>query len=79
MILRRKSRGKRTLGKQRPRWKDHIKINLGGPGCEAAEWIQLTQDDSSGRLFEHGTNSCVTMSREFLTRNMELILMQLLF
>jgi hypothetical protein len=39
-----KPEGKRPLGRQRRRWEDGIRMDLGGIGWGGVEWIQLAQD-----------------------------------
>ena len=39
-----KPEGKRTLGRPRRRWVDHIRIDLQEVGCGYMDWIGLTQD-----------------------------------
>jgi hypothetical protein len=36
--------GKRTLGRQRRRWEDNIKMDLQEVGCGGKGWIELAQD-----------------------------------
>jgi hypothetical protein len=36
--------GKRPLGRQRHRWVDNIKIDLGETGWNNMDWIDLAQD-----------------------------------
>jgi hypothetical protein len=36
--------GKRSLGRPRRRWEDHIKMDLRETGIDRVNWIQLTQD-----------------------------------
>ena len=39
-----KPRGKRPLGRPRPRWEDNIKMDLQEVGCGGVDWIELAQD-----------------------------------
>ena len=39
-----KTKGKRSLGRSRSRWKDHIKMNHQEVGCVGMESIDLAQD-----------------------------------
>jgi hypothetical protein len=39
-----KQEGKRSLGRQRRRWVDNIKVNLGEIGWDGMDWIDLAQD-----------------------------------
>jgi hypothetical protein len=36
--------GKRSLGRQRRRWVDNIKMDLRERGCDGMDWIDLVQD-----------------------------------
>ena len=36
--------GKRSLGRQRRRWEDNIKVDLQEVVCEGLDWIDLVQD-----------------------------------
>ena len=36
--------GERSLGRLRLRWEDNIKTDLREVGCDAGDWIELTQD-----------------------------------
>jgi hypothetical protein len=42
--------GKRPLGRPRRRWEDDFKMDLKEIEIDGANWIQLAQDSSSGRL-----------------------------
>jgi hypothetical protein len=42
-----KSKGKRPLGRPRPRGKDNIEIDLQEVGCKCMDWIELAQDRDS--------------------------------
>ena len=39
-----KPEGKRPLGRPRHRWKDNIKMALQEIGCEALDWIDVSQE-----------------------------------
>jgi hypothetical protein len=39
-----KPEGKRTLGRQRRRWVDNIKMGLRGIERDAVDWIDMAQD-----------------------------------
>ena len=39
-----KPKGKRPLGRPRPRWEDNIKRDLQKVGCWGMDWIELAQD-----------------------------------
>ena len=39
-----KTKGKRQLGRPRPRWENNIKMDLQEVGCGAMDWIELAQD-----------------------------------
>ena len=39
-----KPKGKRLLGRPRPRWDDNIKIDLQETACGLTDWIELAQD-----------------------------------
>jgi hypothetical protein len=39
-----KHKGKRPLGRPRPRWKENIKMDLQEVGCGGMGWIELAQD-----------------------------------
>jgi hypothetical protein len=39
-----KPRGKRPLGRHRPRWKGNIKRDFQEVGCGGKDWIELAQD-----------------------------------
>ena len=39
-----KQKGKRPLGRPRPRWVDNIRTDLQEVGCEYMDWIGLAQD-----------------------------------
>jgi hypothetical protein len=43
-------KGRRPLGRPRCRWEDNIKMDLRETGIDEANWSQLAQDGSSGRL-----------------------------
>jgi hypothetical protein len=43
-ILVGKPEGKRPLGRQRRRWLDNIKMDLGEIGWDGRDWIELAQD-----------------------------------
>ena len=36
--------GKKPLGRPRRRWEDNIKMDLSEVGCDAGDWIDLTED-----------------------------------
>ena len=44
-----KPEGKRTLGRPRHRWEDHIKMDLQEVGCGGMDWIELAQDTDRWR------------------------------
>jgi hypothetical protein len=44
-----KSEGKRPLGRQRRRWVDNIRMNLGEVGWSDVDWIGLAQDRNRWR------------------------------
>jgi hypothetical protein len=44
-----KPKGKRPLGRQRRRWVDNIKMDLGEIGWHGMDWIDLAQDRSQWR------------------------------
>jgi hypothetical protein len=44
MILVRKPKGKRPLGRPRHRWVDSIKMDLREIGWDGMDWIYLAQD-----------------------------------
>jgi hypothetical protein len=48
-ILIGKLEGKRTLGRQRRRWVDNIKMDLRGIGWYGVDWIDLAQDRDQWR------------------------------
>jgi hypothetical protein len=39
-----KPEGKIPLGRQRPRWEDGIRMDLGENGCGDVDWVQLAQN-----------------------------------
>jgi hypothetical protein len=39
-----KPEGKRSLGRPRRRWEDHIKADLQEVGCGGMDWIELAED-----------------------------------
>ena len=39
-----KPKGKRPLGRPRPRWEDNIKVDLQEVGSRGVEWIELAED-----------------------------------
>jgi hypothetical protein len=39
-----KREGRRSLGRQRRRWVDNIKVDLVEVGCDDVDWIGLAQD-----------------------------------
>jgi hypothetical protein len=49
MILVGKPEGKRPLGRQRRRWVDNIKMDLGEIGWDGRDWIELAQDRDQWR------------------------------
>jgi hypothetical protein len=38
-----KPKGKRKLGRARPRWENNIKMQFREIGCQAVDWNDLTQ------------------------------------
>jgi hypothetical protein len=44
-----KPEGKRPLGRQRRRWVDNIRMDLGEVGCGDVNWIGLSQDRNKWR------------------------------
>jgi hypothetical protein len=44
-----KPEGKRPLGRQRQRWLDNIKMDLGEIGWDGVDWIGLAQDRDKWR------------------------------
>jgi hypothetical protein len=48
-ILRGKPKGKRPLGRQRCRWVDNIKIDLGEIGWGDMDWIDLPEGGNQWR------------------------------
>jgi hypothetical protein len=44
-----KPEGKRLLGRQRRRWVDSIKMDLGEIGWNGRDWIELAQDRDQWR------------------------------
>jgi hypothetical protein len=44
-------KGKRPLGRHRPRWEDNIKLDLREIGIDGANCIQLAQDGVQWRAF----------------------------
>jgi hypothetical protein len=49
-ILVGKSEGKRPLGRQRRKWVDNIKMDLGEIGWGGMDWIELAQDRDQWRV-----------------------------
>jgi hypothetical protein len=45
-----KPEGKRPLGRQRRRWVDNIRMDLGEVGWSDVDYIGLAQDRNSGEL-----------------------------
>jgi hypothetical protein len=45
----RKAEGRRLLGRQRRRWVNNIKMDLGEVGWGGVDWIGLTQDRNRWR------------------------------
>jgi hypothetical protein len=43
--------GKIPLGRPRPNWENHIKLNLREIGIDGANWLQLSQDRIRWRAF----------------------------
>ena len=39
-----KTKGKRTLGRPRRKWEEHIQMDLQEVGCGGVDWIDLAQD-----------------------------------
>ena len=46
-----KPEGKRALGRRRRRGEDNIKVDLQEVGCEGMDWIDMSQDRESWRVF----------------------------
>jgi hypothetical protein len=46
-----KPEGKRPLGRQRRRWVDNIRMDLGEMGWGDVDWIDLSQDRNRCRAF----------------------------
>ena len=46
-----KPEGKRSLGRQRRRWEDNIKMDLRDMGCDPGEWIDLAEDRDQWRAY----------------------------
>jgi hypothetical protein len=72
-ILVEKPEGKRPSGTFRHRWKDTMKMDLRGMGCEGAEWIYIRiriRLVASSR--QHGNESSGSIKRrEFLDQLIE--------
>jgi hypothetical protein len=47
-------KGKRPLGRPKPRWEDNIKMDLREIVIEAVNWIQLAQESPVTSFCEHG-------------------------
>jgi hypothetical protein len=45
-----KQRFGKLTSKEEVTWKENIKMDLGGMGCEAVDWIQLDMIGRSARL-----------------------------
>jgi hypothetical protein len=56
-ILVGKPEGKRPLGRQRRRWADNIKMDLGEVGWDAGDWIGLAQDRDRWRAYVNAVMS----------------------
>jgi hypothetical protein len=39
-----KPKGKRSLGRQRHRWENNIKMDPAERGCEGVDWFNISQD-----------------------------------
>jgi hypothetical protein len=50
-ILLGKPEGKRPVGRQRCRWEDNIKVDLGKIGWGGMGWIDLAQEQDTRRAF----------------------------
>ena len=50
-ILVGKPEGKRSLGRQRRRWEDNIRMDLREVGCNPGEWIDLAEDRDQWRAY----------------------------
>ena len=46
-----KPEGKRPLGRPRRRWEDNIKMDLREVGCDAGEWLALSEDRDQWRAY----------------------------
>jgi len=44
-------KGKKPLGKHRPRWEDNINMDFQEVSCGGMDWIELVQDRDSWRAF----------------------------
>ena len=42
--------GKRSLGGDRSRWEDNIKMDLKEVGCGSIDWMELAQDKDRWRV-----------------------------
>jgi hypothetical protein len=49
-VLVRKPEGKRTHGRLKHRWEDHIKMDLQEVGCGGMDWIEMDQDRDKWHL-----------------------------
>ena len=47
----RKPEGKSPLGRPRRRWEDNIKMDLREVGCDAGDWIALSEDRDQWRAY----------------------------
>jgi hypothetical protein len=45
-----KPEGKIPHGRQRPRWEDRIRMDLGENGCGYVDWVQLAQIGTNSGL-----------------------------
>ena len=50
-ILVGKPESERSLGRQRRRWEDNIKMDLMGMGCDPRDWIALAEDRDQWRAY----------------------------
>jgi hypothetical protein len=62
-LLARKPEGKRPLGRPRPRWADHIKMDLGEVGWGDVDWFGPAQDRNRWRAFS-SKRTCICIVYE---------------
>ena len=46
-----KPKGRRPLGRPRPRWEDNIKMDLREVGCDPGDRIDLAEDREQWRVY----------------------------